>query len=192
MRKAATTLSSAVLLSVVTALPLVAADTACDRACLKTALDRYLQAVTTHDPAGAPLAIGFRQTDNAVAVLPGTGTWTSVTALGSVQRRFFDQVSGQAAYFGTVQEGDNIQNVAARRYPVVDEDAGVVVAMAVFLRKPGSPQRRNVFSELFFLEGRKIRSIYSAMFYSPPEAPVPNWPPYDGNWPLPASFGGTQ
>jgi len=27
------------------------------------------------------------------------------------------------------------------------------------------------------------------MFYPPPEQPVPNWPPYDGNWPLPASLG---
>jgi hypothetical protein len=317
MRNAVTARFSAVLLSVAAIFPVAAGDSPCDRACLKNALDQYLQAVTTHDPTGAPLAVGFRQTDNAVAVLPGTGIWKTVTALGNVQRRFFDTVSGQAAYFGTVQEGDNaaiavvrvkveatriteaewiiarkgtvglngnaalldpgnlaatpppdrtarrenglarqdligitnsyfdgitahdgtiilaqpgclrvengvtvtgralqagqvqanrwqttdctsnlaninIQNVAARRYPVVDEDAGVVVAMAVFLRKPGSPQRRNVFSELFFIEGRKIRSIYSAMFYPAPEAPVPNWPPYDGNWPLPATFGGTQ
>jgi len=24
------------------------------------------------------------------------------------------------------------------------------------------------------------------MFYPAPEEPVPNWPPYEGNWPLPA------
>jgi hypothetical protein len=293
----------------------------CDRACLKATLDRYLTAVAMHDPAAAPLAVGFRQTENAVVVKLGTGTWKSVTGLGSLQRRYLDPVSGQAAYFGVVNEGStsaivtvrvkverrqiseaewylarqgdpglngpqqpgqpagnffdpenltknpppertlskadrlsresligitnsyfdgitthdgsiiqahqgcartengltvtgraargggapggaapggrggtsdctsgletiNIQLVAARRYPVVDEDAGVVLAMAVFIRKPGTTTRRNVFSEWFVIENQKIRSIYSAMFYPAPEVPVPNWPPYDGNWPL--------
>jgi hypothetical protein len=26
------------------------------------------------------------------------------------------------------------------------------------------------------------------MFYPPAELAVPNWPPYDGNWPLPATI----
>jgi hypothetical protein len=26
------------------------------------------------------------------------------------------------------------------------------------------------------------------MFYPPPELAVPNWPPYTGNWPLPAEI----
>ncbi|HEY7191490.1 MAG TPA: hypothetical protein VH436_33290 [Vicinamibacterales bacterium] len=302
----------------------------CDRACLKTMLDRYLTAVTTHDPSAAPLAVGFRQTENAVVTKLGTGAWTSVTGLGSLQRRYLDPVSGQAAYFGVVNEGNgsaivtvrvkverrqiaeaewymarqgdpglngpqvpgqpagnffdpdnltknpppdrtlpknerlsrealigitnsyfdgitthdgsiimahqgcartengltvtgratgpgarggttaaagreggaapagrggvsdctsgletiNIQLVSARRYPVVDEDAGVVLALAVFIRKPGTTTRRNVFSEWFVIDNQKIKSIYSAMFYPAPEVPVPNWPPYDGNWPL--------
>jgi hypothetical protein len=291
-----------------------AAANDCDRACLKNSLDQYLNAVVKHDPAAAPLFVGFRQTENAVVVRPGTGMWKTVTGLGKLQRRYVDAVSGQAGYFGTVEEqsksaivtvrvkvehrkiteaewliarqGDpglngpaapgqpagnffdpenlaanpppektvakearssreamvaatnsyfdgitshdgaiimahagcsrtengalvtgrggrggsgvtdctsnlqtiNIQMVAARRYPVVDEEAGVVLAIAVFLRKPGTATRRNVLSEWFTIENDRIRSIYSAMFYPPPEAPVPNWPPYDGNWPLPAAW----
>jgi len=295
----------------------------CDRACLKSMLDRYLTAVTTHDPSASPLSVGFRQTENAVVVKLGTGAWKSVTGLGSLQRRYLDPVSGQAAYFGVVNEGAgsaivtvrvkierrqiteaewylarqgdpglngpqqpgqpagnffdpdnltknpppdrtlpkserlsrealigitnsyfdgitthdgsiimahagcartengltvtgratgarggapantgrggvsdctsgletiNIQLVAARRYPVVDEEAGVVLALAVFIRKPGTPTRRNVFSEWFVIDNQKIKSIYSAMFYPAPEVPVPNWPPYDGNWPLPPTL----
>jgi hypothetical protein len=295
----------------------------CDRACLRSVLDRYLTAVTMHDPAAAPLSVGFRQTENAVVVKLGTGTWKSVTGLGSLQRRYLDPVAGQAAYFGIVNEesgsaivtvrvkverrqiteaewylarkGDpglngpqqpgqpagnffdpenltknpppdrvlpknerlprealigitnsyfdgitthdgsiimahpgcsrtengttvtgratgpgarggaapapgrgltttsdctsgleniNIQNVAARRFPVVDEEAGVVLALAIFIRKPGTTTRRNVFSEWFVIENQKIRSIYSAMFYPAADLPAPNWPPYDGNWPL--------
>jgi hypothetical protein len=85
-------------------------------------------------------------------------------------------------------ENINVQLVAGRRYPVVDEETGVVLALAIFLRKPGTATRRNVFSEWFVIENNKIRSIYSAMFYPAPEAPAPNWPPYEGNWPLPPSF----
>jgi hypothetical protein len=293
-----------------------AAANDCDRACLKTALDQYLNAVIKHDPSAAPLFVGFRQTENAVVVRLGTGLWKTAAGLGKLQRRYLDPVSGQAGYFGIIEEQKgpaivtarikveqrkiteaewliarkdnpglngltpdgqpsgnffepdslaanpppdrvvpkdarasrealmaitnsyfdgitthdgsiimaqqgcvrvengrtvtgraagpnsgpgtsdctsnletiNIQNVAARRYPVVDEEAGVVLAIAVFLRKPGTATRRNVLSEWFVIDSNKIHSIYSAMFYPEPEAPVPNWPPYDGNWPLPASF----
>jgi hypothetical protein len=292
-----------------------AAANDCDRACLRNALDQYLNAVVKHDPAAVPLFTGFRQTENAVVVRTGTGMWKTVTGLGKVQRRYVDSVSGQAGYFGTVDEGGeaaivtvrvkvearkiaeaewliarkgdpglngpatagqpagnffdpenlsasappdkplakekrvsrealiaitnsyfdgitshdgsiimahtgcvrvengatvtgrpargggggvsdctsnlatiNIQNVAARRYPVADEEAGVVLAIAVFLRKPGTTTRRNALSEWFAIEDNKIRTIHSAMFYPAPEAPVPNWPPYDGNWPLPATL----
>jgi hypothetical protein len=275
----------------------------CDRTCLKTTLDQYLNALVKHDPSAAPLFVGFRQTENAVVVRTTTGLWKSLTGLGKVQRRYFDPVSGQAAYYGVIEESAasdiatvrikvedrkiteaewiisgktdiglngtgpnlldidnltanpppdkpmprddklsreammaivnsyfdgitthdgsiinayqgctriengvgmtgrgsrggaasdctsgletiNILNVAARRFPIVDDEAGVVLAMAVFIRKPGTTTRRNVFSEWFYIDKGKIRTIYTAMFYPPGELPVPNWPPYDGNWPV--------
>ena len=319
----------------------------CDRACLKTFLDQYLNAVIKHDPAGAPLAVGFRQTENAINVRPGNGVWKTVTGLGKVQKQYFDPVSGQAGYYGTIEEGSvtavvtvrlrvenrklteaewylarpddpglsgprqpgrgpanaynvdyltanppptrvvpaaqrssreelvaivnsyfdaitshdgavalthqgcgrvengspapagrflppaaraggpgaapqappatppaapparaggaggggaaggdcvgNLQNfnlsmVVARRIPLVDEEAQVVLATAVFIRRPGSPTPRNVFSEWFVVDEGKIRYLWAAMFYPPPELAVPNWPPYEGNWPLPATI----
>jgi len=280
----------------------------CDRACLKAALDQYLNAVVAHNPAAAPLSAGFRQTENAVARRPGTGLWQSVMALGKLQRRYLDAESGQAGYFGTLEEaagpaiatvrlkvedrkiaeaewvvarkGDpglgsqggqqgnaafhdpeyliahapqervvpkaerlsradlaaiansyfdglsahdgtliiahpgcvriengalttqrpipaggstdctsngamaNIFAVTARRYPIVDEEAGVVLGLALFERKPGVAMRRNLLSEWFFIEQGKIRSIYASMFYPEQEAMAPNWPPFDGNWPV--------
>ena len=310
------------------------AQTACDRACLRTMLDQYLAAVVKHDPPAAPLVVGFRQTENAINVRLGNGVWKSVTGLGKVQRRYLDPVSGQAAYYGTVEEGNetaivtvrvrvenrkvteaewflarandpglngprrqggppanlhnpeylaqnpppdrvvprgqrsdrdtlvrivdsyfdaitsrdgsvalthqgcgrvengspapagrflppgpprggpppaappagqappgpggndcvgglqnfNISMVVARRTPLVDEEAQVVLAYAVFIRRPGSPTPRNAFSEWFVIDEAKIKTIYTAMFYPPAELAVPNWPPYDGNWPLPATI----
>ena len=87
---------------------------ACDRACLRSVLDQYLNAVIKHDPSAAPLAVGFRQTENAVNVAPGKGVWKSVTALGNVQRRYLDPVSGQAGYYGTVKEGNETAVVTVR------------------------------------------------------------------------------
>src|SRR6185312_6770032 len=83
----------------------VSAQTPCDRACLKTMLDQYLSAVIKHDPKAAPLAVGFRQTENAINVGPGGGTWKSVTGLGRMQRRYLDASGGQAGYYGLVEEG---------------------------------------------------------------------------------------
>jgi len=288
-----------------------------------------LNAVIKHDPAAAPLVVGFRQTENAINVRPGNGVWKTVTGLGTVQRRYLDPVSGQAAYYGTVEESGgtaivtvrvrvegrrlteaewhlaraddpglngprqpgrppanlhnpdylsknpppdrvvpvnqrsdratlvrivnsyfdaitshdnsvamthpgcgrvengspapagrflppnasatppagqaappananndcvsglanfNLSMVVARRTPVVDEEAQVALGYAVFIRRPGSPTPRNVFSEWFVIDEAKIRTIYTAMFYPSPELAVPNWPPYDGNWPLPATI----
>jgi hypothetical protein len=299
------------------------AQNACDRTCLAGMLDRYLGAVVAHDPAKAPLVVGFRQTENAINVPQGNGVWKSVTALGKVQRRYFDPVTGQAGFFGTVMEGndtaivtvrlrvenralteaewyiarendpglsgprqpgrppanlhnpdylalhpprqaavparqrvdratlgrivdsyfdaitshdgsialthkgcgraengspapggdvlppdtaranpsapqptgasrgcvDGLENfnalmVAARRIPLIDEEAQIVLATGVFIRRPGSPTPRNAASWWFVIDDAKIRTTYTAMFYPPPQLAVPNWPPYDGNWPL--------
>lgn len=310
-----------------------AQSAACDRACLRTMLDQYLNAVIKHDPSAAPLVVGFRQTENAINVRPGNGVWKTITGLGKMQRRYLDPVSGQAAYYGTLEEGSgtpivtvrvrvenrqlteaewhiaraddpglngprqpgrppanlhnpdyltknpppervvpmnqrsdratlirivnsyfdaitshdgsialthpgcgraengspapagrflppnpaanppaapatppasttppanndcvsglanfNLSMVVARRIPLVDEEAQAVLGYAVFIRRPGSPTPRNVFSEWFMIDEAKIRTIYTAMFYPSPELAVPNWPPYDGNWPLPATI----
>ena len=79
-----------------------------------------------------------------------------------------------------------------RRYPMVDEEAQVVLAIATFVRTPNEPRRRNHFMEFFYIDHARIRDVYAALIYPPPSAPVPNWPPYDGNFPLPADFGATK
>lgn len=296
-------------LAALTAAPLAAlaanSTSACDRACLVSVLDQYLHSVLEHDPAHAPLAGGYRETQNAVSFPSGEGIWRSATALGPVERRYADPVSGQAAFFGILEEGAkaaivtvrlrierrnvteaewyiardgdpglpggkppnawnppslianpppertippkerlpretmiaiansyydgivshdgkvvrahrgcnrfengtrvtvprggrtldcvtglehfNLANVGGRRIPLVDDVQGVVLGLGVFIRRPGSPVPRNAFSEWFWIDGGRIQNIWTAMFYPGPELPVPNWPPYDGNFPLPAS-----
>jgi hypothetical protein len=81
--------------------------------------------------------------------------------------------------------GFNLQNVQGRRVGFVDEEQGFVLGMAVFIRKAGSPVRRNAFSEWFMIKDGRIEDIWTAMYYPDPNLPVPNWPPFDGNFPLP-------
>src|SRR5215510_9840998 len=86
----------------------------CNRDCLKQHLDTYLNAVTSHKPEAGQLWAGFRQTENAVVVPEGQGVWKSVTGLGATQRRYFDPVQSQAAYYGTVMMGQEEAVVALR------------------------------------------------------------------------------
>ncbi len=301
MRSAITRAFPVVVLVSVSAWPLAAASK-CDRPCLAKTLDEYLSAIVKHAPALAPLASNFRYTENANDVRPGDGLWKSATALGKIQRRYFDPINEQAVYFGHIEEGsatsiatvrirvvnkkitegevvigrksdgmfsadgltansppekpvakgarstreamivaaqsyfDGIQNhdssrvlsakgcvriengvmtagpvpgppaseagppikgdcgsnmedfkatIAAvdhRRYPVVDEEAGVVLGMVVFNRPPGAKRRdgtpfpRNLLTEIFAVENGRIRGIYAAMHYMTPDNPkAPGW-----------------
>ena len=97
-----------------------------------------------------------------------------------------------------VDRGDcasNFQNftmrVAARRYPIVDQETGAVLCMVVFIRPPGSMQKRNLLTEWITIDHDKISAIYAAMFYPEQDLPIPNWPPYDGNYPEPLLPGMT-
>lgn len=88
--------------------------------------------------------------------------------------------------------GLNIASVAARRYPVVDEEAQVVVASMVFIRTPNNNKRRNHFMAIFTMDGGKISGVHATMMYVHPTQAVPNWPPYDGNFPLAPSLIAAQ
>jgi hypothetical protein len=134
----------------------------------------YFDGITTHDGSIIMAYQGCPRIENGVTMTGRGGRGGAATTT----------VSDCTSNLETI----NIQNVAARRFPIVDEEAGVVLAMAVFIRKPGTTTRRNMFGEWFILDNNKIRTIYATLFYPSPEMPVPNWPPFDGNWPLPPSL----
>jgi hypothetical protein len=86
-------------------------------------------------------------------------------------------------------QGDfGVAIVALRDYFLVDEQAQIVMINAVFRRDPQNPKRRNHFTELFHLDHGKIRSVHAVFYYAPANRPIPNWPPYDGLFPLPAQY----
>ncbi len=78
--------------------------------------------------------------------------------------------------------------VAIRDFYVIDEEAQTVMVSAMFRRDAANPKWRNHFTELFHVDHGKIRDIHAAFYYAPEDRPVPNWPPYDGLYPLPAQY----
>jgi hypothetical protein len=281
----------------------------CSRACLTAMLGAYLNAVVAHDPTEAPLFDAFRQTENAVVQPLGTGAWQSISAMGALDRRYYDPTTGNAVFMGTMthdedpaivsvrirveaseiteaewyiaHEGDagiegepggtlfdindieanpppqrsvpladrapravlaavsnsyfdgitnasrdialtnpscsrrenglrvtqrplaagrewdgtaglsdcksgqgnfDVANVTARRIPVIDEEAQVVITSAVFIRTHEHPKWRNSFTDVMVMDGGRITDIYATMFYVDGERAVPNWGDYDGNF----------
>lgn len=147
-----TLITALVLLS-----PLLFSTTAvaqdCDRTCLTTHLNTYLDAVAAHTPDTGNLWVGFRQTENSVVIPEGQGVWASVTGLGSVQRHYLDPVQGATGYYGTVMMGEEEAVVAIRDFYVLDEESQTVMVSAVFIREAGDYRLRNHFTEVFHLDG---------------------------------------
>jgi hypothetical protein len=78
--------------------------------------------------------------------------------------------------------------VGIRDFFVIDEESQTVMVSAVFRREAGDERLRNHFTEVFHVDAGKIRDIHAAFYYAPEDRPVPNWAPYDGLFPLPASY----
>lgn len=71
------------------------------RALLEIA-EKYLAALAARDAARAPLAPGFRGTENAAATAPGEGLWRTIDEFAS-QLLFADVDSGQVVAIGAVR-----------------------------------------------------------------------------------------
>jgi hypothetical protein len=163
-----------------------------DRATLVRIVESYFDALTSHDRSVALVHAGCGRVENGSPAPAGQflppATAANPPPAPPAQGAPAAPPGPSSRDCVASLENFNLRMVVARRIPLVDEEAQVVLSFAVFIRRPGSPTPRNVFSEWFVIDDEKIRTIYTAMFYPPPELAVPNWPPYDGNWPLPATI----
>src|SRR5438477_217089 len=63
---------------------------ACDRACLKGLIDRYLAALVAHDPSQVPTTSTVRFTENSKRLPLGDGAWKTATGMGTFRIDFAD------------------------------------------------------------------------------------------------------
>ena len=85
--------------------PFMASD--CDRACLYGFVDQYLAALVAKDPARVPWAKTVKFTENNVVLQIGDGLWGTISGQGMEDLRAADPTTGQAAYYGVVDERGN-------------------------------------------------------------------------------------
>jgi hypothetical protein len=151
-----------------------------DRDLMIAAANSYFDGIETHDTS-VPMA-----TVDCIRLENGMTTAGARVPVPGEPGKFTVPRGCTQQFERLVQAG-----TTARRYPVVDEEAGFVLGMTLFMRAPGSTTMRNLLNEWFQIDHGKIIGIYAAMHYLPQEAPAPNWPPYDMNWPLPVPFAPT-
>ena len=77
---------------------------ACDRACLIGHLHAYMDALTHKDPKRVRFAQDVMFTENDVAMPIGEGLWGTITGASDSGLELADPSTGQAAWFGLVQE----------------------------------------------------------------------------------------
>ena len=76
----------------------------CNRACLESYVDRYLDAVIANQPASVPLAPGVRFTEDGQQLVIGDGLWNTMRAKGQYRLFVTDVPAGQVTFFGTIEE----------------------------------------------------------------------------------------
>lgn len=111
----------------------------------------YFQAVQDHDGSWIPSDPRCAQKNGPIASLP----------------RHADICHDNFGIFKGVTK-----DLALRRFPVVDEEAGVVLGVAVFQRYPGVPRQDNLVHEYFMIRRNLIEDIWTSMYYLPKGSPV--------------------
>jgi hypothetical protein len=78
----------------------------CDRACLESFVDKYLDAMIAHDPSKAPFARGVKFTENGQRLELGDGLWNTMTGKGTYRLFVTDVEAQQVAFLGSITEAN--------------------------------------------------------------------------------------
>lgn len=76
----------------------------CNRACLESFVDRYLDAVVANQPSMVPLSPAVRFTEDGVQLVIGDGLWNTMRAKGKYRLFVTDVPAGQVTFFGSIEE----------------------------------------------------------------------------------------
>ncbi|HEY5409878.1 MAG TPA: hypothetical protein VIJ94_04035 [Caulobacteraceae bacterium] len=110
---------------------------ACDRACLDSMVDRYIDAMIARTPGALPWANRVRYSENNVSMMIGDGLWATITSRTTTPLRAADPASGQAVWMGEIADHGQPGFMALR---LEIEGGKIAEAEAVLRRKGGPPQ----------------------------------------------------
>jgi hypothetical protein len=86
----------------------------CDRACLESFADQYMDALIAHDPKRVPLSPKLKNVENGQRLEPGDGLWRSITGKGKYRLFVDDVAAGEVALMTTMTEATHPVTVALR------------------------------------------------------------------------------
>ncbi len=89
-------------------------DQTCDRACISTVVDAYVDSMLKQDSSALDLSEDIRITENGSIVNVGEGVWETITAQGGYRQTFIDSNEDQAVFFGAFEEGSDPLLMAIR------------------------------------------------------------------------------
>jgi hypothetical protein len=133
----------------------------------------YFQAVTEHDGSWVPNSADCIRIENG----GGTTANTRAAAVAAADAKPAD-ASGMPVpqRGGCLDHFDRFKgltkDLALRRFPVVDEEAGVTLGTAIYVRNPGNPAQDNLVHEYFFIRDGKISGLWTSMYFLPKGSPV--------------------
>jgi len=91
-----------------------ASDPACNRECLASVMDAYLQALIKHDPASLPMTRNVKYTENGIRITLGDGLWQTASAMPTYRLDLVDEEAGQVGLLGRMSENGNNNWYAVR------------------------------------------------------------------------------
>ena len=87
---------------------------ACDQKCLRAMVDKFFDAMISHCPCCGVLADHVKYTENGQIVKPGEGLWRTLSSRGAYRVYLSDPVTGQAGYYGDINEKGLLGMLALR------------------------------------------------------------------------------
>lgn len=97
----------------VQSVPTTARD--CDRACLETFANQYLDALVAHDPSRIPLAPDVKFTENGQELEVGDALWATASEKPATYRIFLaDPQTGQVCFSGLMKENGKLALISFR------------------------------------------------------------------------------
>lgn len=151
-----------------------ASSTPCDRACLNGFVDKYFDALISHCACNVPFAPDVKYAENGESVKPGEGIWKTFTGRGTYRVYLANPATGEAGYYGDINEFKTLVGTVALRLKV--KDRRIAEVEMIVARQQLRPKGGLGLNTAGIMTPKMIDELRPAGFVSPDSAllePVP-------------------
>ena len=154
-----------------------AAQSACDRDCLRGLITQYLDALIAHDPARLPVTPTLKFTEDAVTMKLGEGLWKTATRLRPFRMDILDVRAGVAGTHVLVDEGPSTPLGTGPSTPLGTGATPSMVAVRMKIENRRIAEIETMVvrnrTEGFFFQPDALKAASAAMTRVPPKEQLP-------------------